>query len=326
MALSLPPPRSAGNRQLGPRDRQEQHRCLLRPVGHVLDEVEEGRLGPVQVVQHDDERALTRDPLEERPGSPGDLLGDARAFTGDPFVQLVGFPSSSRRRTSISGQYVMPSPYGRQRPSRIVASPSARSRNSRTRRDLPIPAVPRMVNRYGVRSRTARSNACQSWESSFSRPTIGASSRRVNGSRRRPPEQATCRDGLLALGRDGRDGPARTASRTRPNVESLEQDLLGAAACSSRAAVLTASPTAIVCPSPVTTSPVFTPVRASIRRPNPLELVVEPASASRISAAARTARAALRPASGFRRRQRQRRRCTSRRFRPPPLDRSAIAS
>ena len=126
----------------------EQHRCLPRPVGPaMLDEVEEGRLGPVQVVQHDDERALTRDPLEERPGSPGRSPRRC-AFTGDPFGRSSSASVSSSRGTSIGGQYVMPSPYGRQRPSRIVASPSARSRNSRTRRDLPIPAVPRMVNRW----------------------------------------------------------------------------------------------------------------------------------------------------------------------------------
>ena len=203
--------------------------------------------------------------------------------------------SSSRRRTSISGQYVMPSPYGRQRPSRIVASPSARSRNSRTRRDLPIPAVPRMVNRYGVRSRTARSNACQSWESSFSRPTIGASGRRVNGS---APATTSSRrraatGSLLPFAATDGTGSARTASRTKPNVESPSRISPGAAACSSRAAVLTASPTAIVCPSPATTSPVFTPVRASIRRPKSRSSSsLRPASASRISAAARTARSA----------------------------------
>ena len=57
----------------------------------------------------------------------------------------------------------------------------------------------------------------------------------------------------------------------------------GSAACSSRAATFTASPVTSVSPSPATTSPVLTPIRA--RRPSA-------GTAARISHAARTARRA----------------------------------
>jgi hypothetical protein len=42
---------------------------------------------------------------------------------------------------SAIGQYVTPSPYGRERPVRIVER-STPSMNSRASRDLPTPAVP----------------------------------------------------------------------------------------------------------------------------------------------------------------------------------------
>ena len=64
-----------------------------------------------------------------------------------------------RSRTSIStrGQYVIPSPYGRQRPRRTSAESPTRSRKSATRRDLPIPAGPSSVKSRHVRSATASS-------------------------------------------------------------------------------------------------------------------------------------------------------------------------
>ena len=69
--------------------------------------------------------------------------------------------SRARRRAatsiSTSGQYVIPSPYERQRPRRTSAESPTRSRKSATRRDLPIPAGPSSVKSRHVRSATASS-------------------------------------------------------------------------------------------------------------------------------------------------------------------------
>jgi hypothetical protein len=71
----------------------------------------------------------------------------------------------------------------------------------------------------------------------------------------------------LPLAATGRTGSATTASRTSRYVDSPSSVSPGAAACSSRAATLTASPVASASGSPATTSPVLTPIRLSIRTP-----------------------------------------------------------
>ena len=53
-----PAPAGAHVEQLRPRHAQQHDRGLARDVGHVLDQVEEGRLGPLEVVQDHDERAV----------------------------------------------------------------------------------------------------------------------------------------------------------------------------------------------------------------------------------------------------------------------------
>ena len=58
----------------------QQDRRLPRPVGDVLDEVEQCRLRPVDVVDHDDERAFRRERLEQSPGRPEQLLRRARGL------------------------------------------------------------------------------------------------------------------------------------------------------------------------------------------------------------------------------------------------------
>ena len=60
--------------ELRPRDAEEQDRRLAREIGNVLEEVEEGRLAPVDVVEHrDDGRRLGRT-LDQLPHCPGDLV------------------------------------------------------------------------------------------------------------------------------------------------------------------------------------------------------------------------------------------------------------
>ena len=105
--------------------------------------------------------------------------------------------------------------------------------------------------------------------------------------------------------RAARRARRRTASRTSSRVSGPIRISPGEAACSRRAATLTASPVTSVSPSPpTTTSPVLTPIRAS----SPCSAI-----ASRISEAARTARSASSScAAGCRRRPSPHRRRTSR--------------
>ncbi len=51
--------------QLRARDAEEEDRCVAREVGDVLDEVDEDRLRPLQVVDDDDLRSLGRAGLEQ---------------------------------------------------------------------------------------------------------------------------------------------------------------------------------------------------------------------------------------------------------------------
>ena len=62
-------PRRASVEQLGSSHAEKQDRDSSRPVGEVLDEVEERRLSPVDVVEHHDERTPRRESLEEARGS-----------------------------------------------------------------------------------------------------------------------------------------------------------------------------------------------------------------------------------------------------------------
>ena len=64
--------------QLGPRHAEEQDRRVAAQVGDVLHQVEEPLLAPVQVVEHADERPLSRDLLEQLAERPGDLVGRGR--------------------------------------------------------------------------------------------------------------------------------------------------------------------------------------------------------------------------------------------------------
>ena len=110
-------------------------------------EVEECGLGPVDVVEQHHQRALVCEPLEDDPDRRNGLVAELR------------LGQAASRSASLSAQYVIASPYGRQRPWSTVATPSTPSANSRTRRDLPTPACPSSVNRWSACSATALSNA-----------------------------------------------------------------------------------------------------------------------------------------------------------------------
>ena len=91
-----PGPLRPGVEELGSREAEQQDR---RPgeLGHMLDEVEEGRCRPVQVLEHEDDRPPSRECLEQPARGPGCLLDGAcrRRFArrrSDPRRDDVGVP------------------------------------------------------------------------------------------------------------------------------------------------------------------------------------------------------------------------------------------
>ncbi len=100
--------------------------------------------------------------------------------------------------------------------------------NSSTRRDFPTPADPSSVKSWHDASSTAASNACRSWASCRSRPTIGESRRRGDARRRRARRGAASGTGsALPFSSSGATASASTASRTSRWVSLAEKDLAG---------------------------------------------------------------------------------------------------
>ena len=111
VALAAAPGRSRVE-QLGPRHGHEQDRRVARPVGNVLDEIEQRRLGPVEVVEDDDERLLAARapragdaqprslPRPRRCLGETDELGDARRHHRSIVVAAEGRPRSSPRASA----------------------------------------------------------------------------------------------------------------------------------------------------------------------------------------------------------------------------------
>ena len=63
--------------QLGPAGAEQDDRDGLGMTGQVLDQLEQRRLGPVRIVEEDDERTLGGEGREEPPHRPEALLDDA---------------------------------------------------------------------------------------------------------------------------------------------------------------------------------------------------------------------------------------------------------
>jgi len=63
--------------QVGPGEAEEQNRCVGDPAGEVLDQVEERRLGPVDVFEDEDERPSAPERLGELSQGPERLLSAA---------------------------------------------------------------------------------------------------------------------------------------------------------------------------------------------------------------------------------------------------------
>ena len=78
-AHAAPAPAGARVEELGPREAEDQDR-RANPVGDVLDEVEQRRLGPVDVLEEQDQRLYVGDALHDLARRPRDLLRAALAL------------------------------------------------------------------------------------------------------------------------------------------------------------------------------------------------------------------------------------------------------
>ena len=90
--------------QLRPGHAEEQDRCVAREVGDVLDQVEERRLAPVDVVEDDDERPLARSRLEQLAERPGDLLAGRRRTSRSPSRPRIAVAATARPPSSRVGR------------------------------------------------------------------------------------------------------------------------------------------------------------------------------------------------------------------------------
>ena len=143
--------------QLRAGEADEQDRRVLRPLGDVADEVEECALAPVDVLEHEHERALARDLLQQpaapharspparracstRPAAAVDhcsvVLVDGRAQIADRVDDVAERPV----RDTFAVREAPPDEHGR-----LVAGAAASSRASR---DFPTPAGPSTVKRW----------------------------------------------------------------------------------------------------------------------------------------------------------------------------------
>ena len=202
------------------------------------------------------ERPLPGALLERLADRPEDLL---RRVDRSAASSSSSAPAS--RKISIRGQYVMPSPYGRHRPVRTAASPasaadiSRRAATCRSRRPedrhepaLRVDTARRMPRAGGRAPRAAR-----------------RAERRAAARRRRPLDDGEQRYAARGSALPLSDSPRLARPRPRPRERVRRSPIRispGSAACSSRAATLTASPVTRRSAVPVTTSPVLTPVRA----------------------------------------------------------------
>ena len=66
-------PRRAEVDQVGARKAEQEDRCVVRPPGQVLQQVEQGRLSPVDVFEENDERPVPGKLLEQAAYGPEQL-------------------------------------------------------------------------------------------------------------------------------------------------------------------------------------------------------------------------------------------------------------
>src|SRR5207237_4957430 len=60
--------------KLRPREAEDEERDIARPIRDVLDQIEQRRLGPVSILEEEDEWAVARDPFEQLSHRPEGVL------------------------------------------------------------------------------------------------------------------------------------------------------------------------------------------------------------------------------------------------------------
>ena len=152
------------------------------------------RLGPVDVLDRDDERAVAGEPLEQPPQRPRRLL-DLRRLVGqargaedaaDRLLvareQLLAHVPADRRRARARCRRARGTSCPRHRRGSAPRAPSPRRRRAsgtrRASRDLPIPGGPASVTTRQARSSRTRANAARNSSISRARPTNGVSETR----------------------------------------------------------------------------------------------------------------------------------------------------
>jgi hypothetical protein len=70
--------------ELRPREREHEERMGMRPLEQVLDEVEQGRVGPLQVLEDEHDRAPLGEALEEEPPGREEVLPVGRRVLREP--------------------------------------------------------------------------------------------------------------------------------------------------------------------------------------------------------------------------------------------------
>ena len=295
--------------QLGPRQTDDEQR---RPhaVGEVLDEIEQGRLRPVDVFEQEDERLDVGDPFHHLAGSPRDLLGLRSPLS-------ASMSPAARPSTSDDGLL-------RAALAELLESFLERVVVRDARRRFDHLAERPVGDALAVRKRTPHENARalesrrRTWDQpalpdaglAIDREQVGAlvsercGRRCSRGARARPRARRAARAGRpagrgpssMSMSRQARSGPSIPFSSSEPESSTTRLPAArryavgptrispGRAACWSRAARFTASPVANVeSASSTTTSPASIPIRAS---------TPSPSTASRMARAARVARCA----------------------------------
>ena len=217
--------------ELGPSGAEDAQRHVGREPDDVLDQVEERRLRPVDVVEHDDHGRSWASASSSLRAAQAISSGDhppGRARRADhevgddgrsspptaSTIAVAGSTPPTWRTISPSGQYVIPSPYGRHRPTRMRArrrgrrAARGRAATSRSR------AAPTIVQSCGARVAAARSSAA------LERVELGSrdrrTARRAAGERRRVGqdlEQPERRHRLAPCPSASAASPARGATR-----------------------------------------------------------------------------------------------------------------
>ena len=211
--------------------------------------------------KHDDERPLLRAPPRAACGPPTRSPRATWQLLVSPSSERSGraaSPSSAVRRaasaTSTTGQYVIPSPYERQRP----RTTRRLDRREELGRQAGLADARDAEHREELagrgRAATARRRRAAAAARARARPSAlergaRASRRHREQPERRPPARP------CPSARAARPARPRPPPRTSASVSAPISTSPGGAACSSRAATFTASPVASRSSVPVTTSP-----------------------------------------------------------------------